>query len=1133
MKPRLSIGCLVLLLFFLKTSHAFGQQIIFNKVLPPEGTNFNLVTGIAQDVNGFMWFTTNQGLYSYDGYQMKSYTKDSLNSNSICNNRLESILGDSMGNVWIGSFGSGLDQLDLTSGIFTHFRHNANDPNSISNDTVTVILRDKEGILWIGTFNGLNQFNSKTKTFIHYRYNANDPASISNNLVRSIYEDRLGTLWIGTGSPFPNDGGGPEAGGLNRLNKKKGVFTRFLHDENNIHSLANNKVKAIFEDNLGVLWIGTAGNVIHKMNRQQGSFERIIYDSTHPEKLSGPALKKESSISEHISFITQDATGSYWIGANEGGINYFNSRIGKIIHYDATNNSSGFTDNGTWSVFTSREGTLWISSNWNNEGNLYRINPFRKEFRHTKMSCWVNCFYEEPNGILWMGTSNGLLRKNPNTQQEKYWSHDSKNKTSLSDDQVVAIRPDVNGNLWLATHLGGLDRFDPKTEIFTHYKYDEKNPESLVHDTTHCLFFDNQKMLWIGTHKGLSRMDIKTGLCTNYTYNSKDSLTLSNGQTYGFVQEKNAMIWIATDGGISRFDSKSGKFHRYLKDNPIKAVCIDTDGIIWAGGDNGFYYFDSKKNNFINYSNPMFRNDITRVLAIAEDDKKNLWINTASTLIRVNAKRDELKVYTSLNGILPCNDCMWRESYKTKDGRLFMGSDIGYYSFDPDEMNETSTAPLLHLILSIGNKAIYTGLGSAMSPPLWENEKIILNYNQNTFSFDFNAFDFKTPGNIKYLCLLENYDKAWLDIGTGHKVTFFNIPPGKYIFRVKAINSEGTATEKSIIVIINPPWWRSWWAFCIYGLIVAASVMIAFRYQKHRIVQAERLRTQKRELEHAKEIEKAYTELKATQTQLIQSEKMASLGELTAGIAHEIQNPLNFINNFSEVNKELLLEMKDEMNKGNLENANTLVNDVIGNEEKINHHGKRADAIVKGMLQHSRKSTGIKEPTDINQLADEYFRLSYHGMRAKDKTFHATMKTDFDTSIEKINVIPQDLGRAILNLINNAFYAVSEKKSSFAHLPNDALAKLGSMDDKYEPTVSISTKKIGNKILISVKDNGNGIPLKVLDKIFQPFFTTKPTGQGTGLGLSLSYDIVKAHGGELKVQTKEADGSEFIIQLPV
>jgi two-component system NtrC family sensor kinase len=274
-------------------------------------------------------------------------------------------------------------------------------------------------------------------------------------------------------------------------------------------------------------------------------------------------------------------------------------------------------------------------------------------------------------------------------------------------------------------------------------------------------------------------------------------------------------------------------------------------------------------------------------------------------------------------------------------------------------------------------------------------------------------------------------------------------------------------------------------------------------------------------------VESTLSELKSTQSQLIQQEKMASLGELTAGIAHEIQNPLNFVNNFSEINNELIEELKAERSKLNAEEQDELLNDISKNNEKINHHGKRADSIVKGMLEHSRTSTGKKEPTDINKLADEYLRLSYHGLRAKDKSFNTEIKMDLDESIGKINVVPQDIGRVLLNLFNNAFYAVNEKKRT--------------ADENYKPEVIVTTKcsspspleRGRGEVIITVKDNGNGIPQNIVEKIFQPFFTTKPTGQGTGLGLSLAYDIVKAHGGEIKVEGNDSEGTIFIIQLPI
>jgi two-component system NtrC family sensor kinase len=303
------------------------------------------------------------------------------------------------------------------------------------------------------------------------------------------------------------------------------------------------------------------------------------------------------------------------------------------------------------------------------------------------------------------------------------------------------------------------------------------------------------------------------------------------------------------------------------------------------------------------------------------------------------------------------------------------------------------------------------------------------------------------------------------------------------------------------------------WIFSISGALLSAIILSLVLYRNNQNKQKSNalLEVQKGEIQFTLE------KLKDTQSQLVHSEKMASLGELTAGIAHEIQNPLNFVNNFSEVSNELLDEMKEKLAKGDYEDAIAIAEDVKFNLEKINHHGKRADDIVKGMLQHSRSSNGIKEPTNINALADEYLRLAYHGLRAKDKSFNATMKTDFDETIGNISIIPQDIGRVILNLINNAFYAVNEKKKSNI--------------EGYEPAVSVSTKKVANKVEIKVSDNGNGIPKSALDKIFQPFFTTKPTGQGTGLGLSMSYDIVKAHGGEFKVETKEGEFTDFVIIL--
>ena len=309
----------------------------------------------------------------------------------------------------------------------------------------------------------------------------------------------------------------------------------------------------------------------------------------------------------------------------------------------------------------------------------------------------------------------------------------------------------------------------------------------------------------------------------------------------------------------------------------------------------------------------------------------------------------------------------------------------------------------------------------------------------------------------------------------------------------------------------------------ILGLTIII-LFILFKNNQHKRKAYRILKLQKEEIARQKAMaEDALSELQITQKQLIQAAKMASLGELTAGIAHEIQNPLNFVNNFAEVTVELLGDLKEElMSKlaaSDKAEADVMIDNLAENLAKIGNHGKRADSIVKGMLQHSRSSTGKKEQTDFNALAVEYLRLSYHGFKAKDEDFNAQFTSELDRSIGRVNILPQEVGRVLLNLYNNAFYAVNEKKKLCC--------------EAYEPLVSVRTKRVAHFVEVSVKDNGMGIPEKVLDKIFHPFFTTKPAGQGTGLGLSLSYDIIKAHGGEIKVETKEGEFTEFILQLPI
>jgi two-component system NtrC family sensor kinase len=362
-----------------------------------------------------------------------------------------------------------------------------------------------------------------------------------------------------------------------------------------------------------------------------------------------------------------------------------------------------------------------------------------------------------------------------------------------------------------------------------------------------------------------------------------------------------------------------------------------------------------------------------------------------------------------------------------------------------------------------------------------------------------------------------NYKGAWqaYKMYISHRDSLYNLRNDKKLDRIR-MQHEYNVREADAKVLQAKKDEESRVSKSRQNLAIFALAIVVLAVLAIAVVQ---LRNNKAKQKANSLLEGALKDLKATQTQLIQSEKLASLGELTAGIAHEIQNPLNFMNNFSEVNQELIDEMEQEIERGSLENLKTIAANIRSNEEKISHHGKRADSIVKGMLQHSKSSGGLKQLTDINTLADEYLKLSYHGFRAKESGFNASIQTDFDGRLCKINIIPQDIGRVLLNLYNNAFYAVGEKRLQHAN--------------GYEPTISVNTVAMTGGVEIRIADNGNGIPKKIMDKIFNPFFTTKPAGQGTGLGLSLSYDIIKAHGGELKVISTEGEGAEFVIQIPL
>ncbi|MFZ9031890.1 MAG: two-component regulator propeller domain-containing protein [Robiginitalea sp.] len=1104
------------------------QKISFEEVRNLNGNSLGKINAMVQDRQGFMWFSdqSNGAIVRYDGSNLEFFNHDPENPNSLGGPYPESMWVSESGIIWIGFYGQGLDRFDPVSNTFTHYRHDPNDAESLAHDYVWAILEDHLGNIWVGTQDGLDLLDKEKGTFKHYRYSEDDPKSLSHNVVRALFEDRSGTLWVGTGFAFDPTS---KKGGLNRFNRENETFTRYLHDPEDPYSLAGNKVRAILEDSYGNFWVGTDGDGMHSMDRETGKFTRHTFDARSPGKLSrSPVGPRDPNA--HITFLLEDSARHVWIGTNDNGISRFDPVQGTVAHFNDSADPSNLIEanegwsifqesNSGWCAYATGDGLVWLSTQ-RDPNKVFKIDLHSNSIPLNEFGYLPN-FYEDVSGVLWKGSGfgyTGLVLEDASGAVQKIYRHDPKNANSLSNNSVSSIIKDSSGKLWIGTNFG-LNEFDPSNGEFKRYFADPQDPSSLSSNNIASVFEDSHQNIWVGTNlDGLNLLDRESGKFRLYEPVPSDITSISGLEISVINEDKRGNLWIGCineGAGLNRFIPEDGAFKRYLPELSILSILEDARGDLWIGTAIGLYKYDPETDRF---ENTGISSNITLV---TNDADNNLWLYTSSGIIRYDPQNGNTLLFGEKNGvkgILQSNS--WMIPYRKQDGTLLFGSEEGYYSVNPKQLYISRDSSLLKITdFRINSESALSEHQMALLKSDHSEEGLTLAYDQRDFSIFFTSIDYRnSQKNMMYT--LENYDPGWLKGNSDAPATYFKVPPGDYVFRIKTVNnSSGIASDKRLGIVILPPWWATWWAYGLYALLLVLGILFVHRFQKARVIRSERERAKDNELQQAREIEKAYKQLKSTQQQLLHSEKMASLGELTAGIAHEIKNPLNFVNNFSEVSRELLEEMKAELKKGDTKEADAIATDVIQNLEKIVHHGQRADSIVRGMLQHSRSGDGKKEPTDLNTLADEYLRLAYHGLRAKDKSFNAAMEMDFDPELPQVNIVPQDIGRVLLNLITNAFHAVGKRKEKET--------------EGYGPTVWVTTRKSPQGVEISVRDNGGGIPDNIKDKIFQPFFTTKPTGEGTGLGLSMAYDIVtKGHGGELKLSESTEKGTEFTVWLP-
>lgn len=844
-------------LFIVENCRAQTQQVIFNLVAGANGIALGKINSITQDRQGVMWFSDqdHQCIIRYDGTLMTRYPSDLKNPNSLGGRYPECIAADSIGNIWIGFTGTGLDRFDPETKTFSHFRHQANDKGSLADDIVSAILVDHLGNLWVGSNGGLDLLDPATGRFKHFSHNPTDSTSLSYNIVRAIYEDHQGTIWVGTGFPWIEP---VDRGGLNRFNRETGTFQRYLSDPRNPHSLINNKVRAIFEDSRGLFWVGTGGDGLHTMDRKTGVFERHPYNPARPEQLSRPPA---GGAGDHITFITEDALGGLWIGTESNGLNRYDTLAKRVTHFGKNADGSGsFRDNTAWWAYASKDGQLWVSTQ---EPNLYRIDLFTSSIPHSEINAGVvHAFYEETPSLFWLGTDSGLIHKNISNGAFRRYKNIPLDPKSLSNNVVASIVRDEQGELWLGTAGGGVNRFNPGTGVFTRIQHDPEQRESLCNDNVGLLYEDRESNLWVATMDGLDLLDRKTGKFTHYRNDQNDTNSLSSSIITSIFEEEPDILWVGTYyAGVNRMDLRTGRCKHYLPSSFVTSIYKDAKGVIWVGAANGLYRYDkasaglydkgSAGFSFFGEGNTGFK--INSALSIIGDEQDNLWIAALAGIYRINPARDQVIIYDKKNKVdgFSIQNTSGVSAYKARNGEIFFGSSTGYYAFSPDKLKVMSNAPKVDLtnfwLKGVAVPAIAEG---PLTAPLSTVAAIHLRHDQNAFSLGFTSLDYDNPGDKTFYYKLENYDGDWRPAGAEERAYYFNVPPGKYVFRVKASNSiNGLSAEKGIAVIISAPWWKTGWAYCTFFLLLVTGILIYNRVQRRRVIHKERERGKLRELE--------------------------------------------------------------------------------------------------------------------------------------------------------------------------------------------------------------------------------------------------------------------------------------------
>src|SRR5271157_5451626 len=1159
--------------------HTPGRDLKFTHLTTIDGLSNDRINSILQDRRGFMWFATEDGLNRYDGNTFVVYKNNPADPNTLSANFIQSLIEDGHGNLWIGTWGGGLDKLDPRTERFTHYRYNPNNPNSISGDAIKSIGQDSHGYLWLGTVeDGLNKFDPATGNFTRY---LNDSNGQFIGTINCIIEDSHRDIWFA--SPRGLFHLSPQTGQISRV---PATMDRLAADY-------------IHEDKAGNLWMLAYSPVaaLVKYDRQAERFTAYPF--------------AEGAVGMPLSNILEDGQNGLW-AASSRGLYHFDLQTEQFTYRfqrDETNPDS-VNDNSVTSIYRDRAGVLWVGT----ETGGLNILDFRQgqfgSYRHRPGNPGglsfglVSAMHQDRNGILWVGFSPlNLDRLDRKTGQITHYPAGSGSKNALGKGSALRhnIYRDARGYLWLGG-WGVLDRFDERSGQFKHYQHKPDDPNSLLSNEILCIYEDRSGKLWLGQVSGLSRLDPATNKFINYRNNPADPASLGDNGVSAIYQDRSGTLWFGTwKGTLSRFDDKTNTFVNFRADSHdphklsgarIDAIHEDQAGILWVGTTGGLYRYNRENETFTHYTENQGLPS-GAIQCILDDRSGRLWLGTKKGISRFDPQRETFRNYDVSDG-LQSNEFSQGCYEDSQSGEMLFGSNNGITTFFPENIRDNPYVPPVVLTsFKIFNKPVPIGPKSVLKKAIPYADSLTLSYRDNIFSFEFAALSYANSQKNRYRYKLESLETGWNEVGSKQRLaTYTNLNPGKYIFRVQGSNSDGVWNEEgvSLSIHITPPWWKTtgFRALCVAAFLallwaayqlrvrqieeqekkfreaVETMPALAFiarsdgyrtfvnrrwvEYTGMTVEQAtgsgweaavhpddlemiidkrQRLAARGEPVEYEMRLRRgADGEYRWFQTRLaplrdkrgklvkwcgvatdIEDRKRAEqlqadlahtnrvimLGELTASIAHEVNQPLSgIVSNGSACLRFLARDTPD------VEEACEAVRDMV-------RDGKRAGEIITRLRSLYKKAPPQRTLVDVNETIGEMIVM----LRGEANRFGVSMRTDLAPDLPKVTADRVQLQQVLMNLMLNAIEAMKE---------TGGVLMVKSQRDQ------------NGRVLVSVSDTGVGLPAEKADQIFNAFFTTKP--QGSGMGLAISRSIVESHGGHLWATPNDGRGASFHFTLP-